>query len=318
MLTALKQLLLRFPPETAHRLAIGSLKAYGVGGCRGTSPTIQVSTVPSLRFVNRVGIAAGFDKNAEVIPGLARLGFGFLEVGTVTPLPQPGNPKPRIFRISPSALINRLGFNNCGLEEFRRNLTTGRARVSIPVLANIGRGKDTPNESALEDYALGFRHLGEVADGFVVNVSSPNTKGLRDLQTEAFLSKLAAILPREKPTFLKLAPDLSDTELKELCLQVAKERFSGVVLTNTSRALAQGAGHDAGGFSGPPLFERSLACVTIAADVLKGKKAVIGVGGIDSLERAAQMRKAGADLIEIYTAFIYQGPKLIRELGRLD
>lgn len=275
---------------------------------------------PTLAFRGRVGLAAGFDKNAEACASLLGLGFGFVEVGTVTPEPQPGNPTPRVWRVGEQGLINHLGFNSVGLREFLHNLRARRAVVPRGcVLANIGKNKLTPDEDAISDYVKCFTALRADVDGFVVNLSSPNTPGLRDLQSEKFLEKLAAIVPADKPVLIKFAPDLDNAKLEALCSWVCNEsRFAGVVVTNTSRAIAQNEfGREAGGYSGPLLFERSLECVRVARKGLGTKKILIGVGGVDSLERAEKMREAGADLIEIYTSFIYRGPAIVDELSRV-
>ncbi len=305
--------LLKLPPETAHHQAIRLLQAYQSILRPPGFPAIHLPQIPSLNFRNRVGLAAGFDKNAEVVSAIGRLGFGFLEVGTVTPKPQFGNPLPRIWRVKPDSLVNSLGFNNCGLEQFAHNLVSRPSK--IPVFANIGKGKETPNEQALEDYQLGLRHLRDKADGFVINVSSPNTPHLRGLQNAQFVEALGNILPVNRPVWLKLAPDLSNGELIALCEQIrAHTRFAGVVVTNTSRLLAEENGFAQGGFSGPALFERSLECVSVARGALGPDKVLIGVGGISSADNARKMREAGADLIEVYTAFIYQGPKVLKAL----
>lgn len=322
MWQALKDALLRFEPETAHHHVIGLLKKYQwwhfrVRKSECAAPAIVIPAVPRLRFSSRVGLAAGFDKNAEVFAGLSRLGFGFVEVGTVTPKPQAGNPKPRIWRLPGEALVNSLGFNNCGLVRFRENLVRYRDAIpDFPIFANIGKGKETPNEMAVADYAAGFAALAHVADGFVINVSSPNTPGLRSLQTTEFLEQIAAEIPQGKPVWFKFAPDLSNAELKELCEWVKREpRATGIVLTNTSRALAEGAKFSAGGLSGRPLLGRSLECVGLARSVFRDEKVIIGVGGISSGEDARKMRKAGADLVEVYTSFIYRGPDVVREIA---
>jgi dihydroorotate dehydrogenase len=250
---------------------------------------------------------------------LAQLGFGFIEVGTVTPEPQRGNPKPRIFRVSPQALLNHLGFNNCGLVQFRQNLLAYRDLLQgFPLFANLGKGKATPNENALEDYDEGVRGLIDCVDGFVVNLSSPNTPGLRTLQNGLFLEKLAGIFPGSLPVWVKFAPDLENQEIVELCHQIkAERRFSGAVLTNTSRKLALGLpGKPDGGLSGFPLFERALECVAIARGALGPQKTLIAVGGITDGRRAQKMRSVGADLVEIYSGFVYRGPELIWEIKK--
>jgi dihydroorotate dehydrogenase len=314
--------LLRLPPETSHGIVIRALRLWQCLWARKPSlsrPAVHTVSGTRLAFPGRVGMAAGFDKNAEVFAALAGMGFGFIEVGTVTPLPQPGNPKPRIWRHGGNSLVNSLGFNNCGLEAFRRHIARYRERVGVPLLANIGKGKTTPNESALDDYQKGFAALADRVDGFVVNLSSPNTPGLRSLQSARFLENLARAVPEGKPTFVKLAPDLEDPELEELCRQIgAEKRFAGVVLTNTSRGLAEKlARAPVGGLSGRPLHERALECVTRGRAALGPGKTLIGVGGVFDMEGARRMRQAGADLVEIYTGFIYRGPALVRELRGL-
>ena len=322
MWQTLKSSLLKLDPETAHHTVIALLKSYQwwhfrllkqeLGG-----EDLRVPGLPRLRFRSRVGLAAGFDKNAEVFAGLSRLGFGFIEVGTVTPLPQEGNPKPRIWRLRPDALVNALGFNNCGLSVFQKNLIRYRNAVSdFPLFANIGKGKLTPNEQAIDDYRQAFRALAHLVDGFVINVSSPNTPGLRSLQSTDFLEQVAKEIPVGKPVWFKFAPDLSESELLSLCEWIKREpRATGVVLTNTSRALADAQRFPLGGLSGGPLFQRALECVSLARSVFREDKVIIGVGGVSSGEDARRMRKAGADLIEIYTGFIYQGPDIVREVS---
>jgi dihydroorotate dehydrogenase len=315
--------LLRLPPEPAHHLVIGLLGLlqrlpFRAAGKKLSSGPAVIS-IPgfSLRFPGRVGMAAGFDKNAQVFAALSRFGFGFVEVGTVTPKAQPGNPKPRIWRHGGNALVNHLGFNGCGLQVFRANILKYRNLVSVPLLANIGKGRETPNEAALEDYKQGIASLSDCVDGFVVNLSSPNTPGLFNLQSVAFLEGIAKCLPAGIPTWIKLSPDLENAELRELCdLINGESRFAGVVLTNTSRKLAESLVHaPQGGLSGVPLHERSLECVTIARERLKAPKVLIGVGGIFDAAGAKRMRAAGADLLEVYTGFIYRGPWLIRDLN---
>lgn len=278
---------------------------------------LHVVGLPRISFKNRLGLAAGFDKNAEVFASLASFGFGFVEVGTVTPRPQPGNPKPRLWRLPNGALRNQLGFNNLGVETAHANLLRYKAYVwSVPIFANIGKGVNTPIEEALKDYQDAANALVDVVDGFVVNLSSPNTPGLRTLQNEGFLEALGRIIPQGFPALVKLAPDLEDEEIRKLAAQVGQsDHLAGLVLTNTSRALAESlAGATTGGLSGRPLFERALHCVSLARENLKDKT-LVGVGGVSSVEEAKKMRSAGADLVEIYTSFVYQGPRLVRELA---
>lgn len=254
----------RFGPERAHSVVVFLLKIYQTvlrwipGKWYVKSfpiPHIQIARLTPLLFSNRLGLAAGFDKNAEVFPALSRMGFGFIEVGTVTPLPQPGNPQPRIWRASDRQLVNSLGFNNVGLAHFAKHIRRLRKFSQCPVLANIGKGRDTALQSALQDYQSGFSALENLVDGFVVNVSSPNTPQLFKLQTSEFVQGLTRIAPQGIPVFIKLSPDLSNADLTELCRMIAGEaRLSGIVLTNTSRSLAEKAGYERGGLSGPGLF----------------------------------------------------------------
>lgn len=318
-------LLLRLNPELAHGVGKWALRLWQYRlkisqrvFKRGR--VIVLSAAPQLTFRGRVGLAAGFDKDAEMFPGLLAMGFGFIEVGTVTPKPQPGNPKPRVWRVEGEGLINHLGFNSGGLDAFCANLEKYRSLVpSGCLLANIGKNKTTPDDKAIEDYRTCFDRLVGKVDGFVVNLSSPNTPGLRSLQSKDFLISLSRIAPKGQPVFIKLAPDLDDAALGELCAFIREEEaFAGVVVTNTSRKIAEETyKRSAGGYSGPQLFARSLECVRIARAHLGTEKILIGVGGIDSPARAHQMLQAGADLAEIYTAFIYKGPHLTQALNRI-
>lgn len=323
MVSVLHRLLLWFPPEVAHWFAIRGLRLlqwmrFRLSPKPWSPPLPVLLHVPSpLRLRNRIGIAAGLDKNAQAFAGLACLGVGFVEVGSVTPLAQKGNPKPRLWRPGSGALVNHMGFNSVGLERFRANLLRYRSKVpGLALLANIGKNRQTPNEQAIEDYRRGFERLVGCADGFVVNLSSPNTPSLVALQSAEFLQAIAALAPPQLPTWIKLSPDLSNADLEALCAFVRSERrFAGLVLTNTSRELAAEVfGFEQGGLSGRPLFSRSLECVSIARQALGPDKILIGVGGVWNLASARQMREAGADLIEVYTGFIYRGPELIDEL----
>lgn len=309
------------PPESAHAAVLTLLKNWQHVGCLwAPQKIIDPSSKNIFRkpLRHRLGLAAGFDKNAEIYRALGELGFAFIEVGTVTPKPQSGNPKPRIWRKDGNVLLNSLGFNNCGVKTFAENLKRYAHKTPAVLLANIGKGRETPNERAIEDYALLVKELEGLVDGFVINISSPNTPGLRDLQSVEFISKIQEVLPNSVPSFLKLSPDLGDIQLKEICLAVNKNYLSGLVLTNTSRALAEKIYQmPQGGLSGEPLFSRSLECVRIARAALEPSKWIIGVGGIDSAERAQQMFSAGADLIEIYTAFVYQGPNAISNICKV-
>ncbi len=323
MIAFFHRFLLYLPPEIAHQIGFFFLKIYQSflslfkGSSHSSAPAIQVPGLSFLKFPNRLGLAAGLDKNAEGFPALAHLGFGFIEVGTVTPLPQQGNPKPRLWRVSPQGLINQMGFNNCGVEEFKHHLRKYRKLCPVPVLANIGKNKNTPNELAYLDYQKLFQELYPWVDGFVVNVSSPNTVGLRALQSTEFLEKLESFISG-KPVWVKLAPDLEPTEFVELLKKIkSSSLYAGCVLTNTSRQVALTEyQRSEGGYSGEKLFEKSLGFVARAREVFQKEKVIIGVGGINSIQRAQQMLHAGADLIEVYTAFVYQGPKFVKALSK--
>jgi len=332
----LRPLLFRLDAETSHHLVLRGLRAfYTVPGAaplvraciRRRVPPLPVQ-VMGLTFANPVGLAAGLDKNAECAGPLAGMGFGFLELGTVTPRAQPGNPRPRLFRL-PSArvLINRMGFNNAGVETFVANLQAwGRP---CPVGVNIGKNKDTPNERALDDYVLALRAVYRHADYIAVNVSSPNTPGLRSLQTGEQLEPLLAGIQRERaalatmhgrtvPIALKIAPDISDAEIADIARLVLRHRFDAVIATNTTiardglddSALAQ----ESGGLSGPPLKLRSTTVIEKLYAHLQGRIPIIGVGGIESADDAWDKFLAGADAVQIYTALIYQGPTIVREI----
>lgn len=280
----------------------------------------------------KIGLAAGLDKNAQYYESLAACGFDFIEIGTVTPRPQPGNPKPRLFRlIKDEAIINRMGFNNDGVYKIKERLKHKPAHITVG--ANIGKNKDTPNEKAVEDYLICFKELYDVADYFVVNVSSPNTPQLRELQEkEPIMHILKTLKDYEKSIlkngssfkqiFLKIAPDLNDEQLKDIAEVVVNTDISGVIATNTT-IIRDGIVYEkniekygSGGLSGKPLFEKSLNVVKKLRPLLPPDKIIIGVGGIDNPEKAKQMLEAGANAIQIYTAFIYHGPKIISDIRK--
>jgi dihydroorotate dehydrogenase len=309
-------------PEAAHRLTLqlaGWLKY----------PEVRSSPVEimGLKFPNPVGLAAGLDKDAAHIDALARLGFGFLEVGTVTPRPQPGNPKPRLFRLVESdALINRFGFNNVGVDEFLRNV--GRARWRGILGINIGKNADTPPERAIDDYAIGFEKVYAAASYVTVNVSSPNTKNLRALQDDeqlnALLKRLSSMREdlankhgKRVPLALKIAPDLNDAQIQAIADAVRRHRVDAVIATNTSvsRAGVEGVKHaeEAGGLSGAPIGERATDVLRKMHFHLKNEAALIGAGGILSGTDAAEKMRAGASLVQLYTGLIYRGPELVGE-----
>ena len=317
-----RPLLFSLDPETAHHVAL-SLSRFGM---RVRVPARPV-TVMGLHFPNPVGLAAGLDKDAAHIDGLARLGFGFIEVGTVTPRPQPGNAKPRIFRIAQrSALINRFGFNNVGVDAFLANVVRTRWRGILGI--NIGKNFDTPVERAADDYALCLEKIYGAASYVTVNISSPNTKGLRDLQQERQLDelldrlvhareRLARSYGKRVPLVLKVAPDLEPGEIQAIAAALLRHGFDGLIATNTTTARAgvEGLPHadEAGGLSGAPILDKSTAVLAAFHDRLAGKVALIGAGGILSGEDVRKKAAAGASLVQLYTGLIYRGPALVRE-----
>ena len=329
MLYALaRPLLFRLDPERAHELTLGLADApLRFGLLRvARAPGTPVRAM-GLDFPNAVGLAAGLDKNAEHVDALSRLGFGFIEVGTVTPRPQSGNPRPRLFRLPRAeALINRMGFNNVGLDRFLENLSRANWRGILGI--NIGKNADTPMERAADDYAACLERVYARASYVSVNVSSPNTKNLRDLQEnrqlDALLSRLAdrrARLAerhgRRVPLALKVAPDLEAAQVRTIADAVRRHGVDAVIATNTSIAregvegLAQAG--EAGGLSGAPLRARATATLAAFAAALQGEAALIGVGGILSGAHALEKLEAGAALVQLYTGLIYRGPDLVAE-----
>ena len=315
---AARAALFSLDPETAHGLSIAALKTGLVPGLGlRADPRLRVQ-VAGLDFPNPLGMAAGFDKNAEVASELSRLGFGFVEVGTLTPKPQTGNPKPRIFRlVRDEAVINRLGFNNSGHAEALRRLTT-RTKAGL-LGVNIGANKDSPDR--INDYVDGIRVFAHVADYFTVNVSSPNTPGLRSLQSrESLADLLARVLAvrdaqdRRVPVFLKIAPDLAEPDLDGIAAECLAQQIDGLVVTNTTLSrhglTDLNSASEAGGLSGKPLFERSTIVLAKMRQRLGPGVPLIGVGGIGDAETAAEKIRAGADLVQLYTGFIYGGPRL--------
>ena len=282
-----------------------------------------------IKFKNPVGLAAGFDKDAKLYDELSNFGFGFVEIGTVTPLPQEGNPKPRLFRLKQdNALINRMGFNNEGLEAIVARLR--RKSSDIIIGGNIGKNKLTPNEKAIEDYSICFEKLFQYVDYFVVNVSSPNTEGLRDLQDRAPLTNLLNDLQEinsknegRKPILLKIAPDLSNNQLDDIVSIVQETKIDGVVATNTTVARNNLQTDNnkimeigQGGLSGQPLKERSTEVIKYLSQKSNNSFPIIGVGGIHSAEDALEKLDAGASLVQLYTGFVYEGPNLIKNINK--
>ena len=281
-----------------------------------------------ITFPNPVGLAAGFDKDAKMYEDLAYCGFGFIEIGTLTPKGQPGNPQPRLFRLKEdSAIINRMGFNNEGVDAAVERLKKRKTKTIIG--GNIGKNKVTENEDALNDYLINFNRLFEYVDYFVVNVSSPNTPGLRDLQEKEPLKQLLLALmqennskPVQKPILLKIAPDLTDSQLDDIIEIVDETKISGVIATNTTisrEGLITNKNKvneiGAGGLSGKPVRDRSTEVIRYLATKSNKSFPIIGVGGIHSEQDALEKMEAGADLIQLYTGFIYEGPKLVKEIN---
>lgn len=280
-----------------------------------------------LHFPNPIGLAAGFDKNAIAIDEMAALGFGFIEIGTLTPRPQAGNPQPRLFRLLPDeAIINRMGFNNEGVTEAVQRLKKRKSKVIVG--GNIGKNKDTPNEQALNDYLYCFEQLFDVVDYFVVNVSSPNTPNLRALQEKEPLKNILNTLQQKnkekanpKPILLKIAPDLNENQLDDIVEIVLETHIAGVIATNTTLSRenlnsSENLQKEAGGLSGKPLRKRSTDVIAYIAKKSEKKFTIIGVGGIHSPQDAWEKLQAGADLLQLYTGFVYEGPKLIKKINQ--
>ncbi|HET9229026.1 MAG TPA: quinone-dependent dihydroorotate dehydrogenase, partial [Thermoanaerobaculia bacterium] len=312
----LRQLLFRLDPETGHAAGMSALRAaQALPPVRAILARRNRVDDPRLRrtlfgreLPNPVGLAAGLDKDAVAVRGLAALGFGFLEVGTVTPLPQPGNPRPRLFRFPASeSLQNAMGFNNGGMEAMRRRLEKVYP-LDVPLGINIGKNKTTPPERALDDYEILLRGLSHLGDYLVVNLSSPNTPGLRDLQNEAFVRSVLGLAKEitPKPVLVKIAPDLDPEMATDLCEVAVETGAAGIIATNTTTdyALLPGS-KDFGGLSGKVLKEKSFRMFEAVARRLRGKTVLISVGGIDSGAEAWRRLQAGADLVQVYTALIY-------------
>lgn len=336
--TLLKPLLFRLAPERAHHLTVQLLKAtLAVPVIRAVfkrnfrvEHPLLVREVFGLTFKNPVGLAAGFDKDGKYFRAMASLGFGFVEIGTVTPLPQDGNPQPRLFRLpADEGLINRMGFNNEGLDALVARLQQGDRPEGIVIGGNIGKNKITPNEQATQDYERAFEALFPHVDYFVVNVSSPNTPNLRDLQDKAPLTALLTRLqalnrtkPSPKPILLKIAPDLTDSQLDDIIEIVAVTQIAGLIATNTTisreglrtpAATVEAIG--AGGLSGAPVRARSTEVVRYLKSRAPELR-IIAVGGIASPADAIEKLEAGADLVQVYSGLVYEGPNLIKRINR--
>ncbi len=332
----IRPILFLFDPEKVHHFVFRMIKLMnalpGIGALNKKMFSVEDKrlerTLFGLTFKNPVGIAAGFDKNAVLYNELENYGFGFLEVGTATPKPQVGNPKKRLFRLKrDSALINRMGFNNLGADAIAQNLKNKKTKLIIG--GNIGKNTATPNEDALADYIYNFEALHDVVDYFVVNVSCPNVKNLTKLQDTDFLSELLLKLKSinaqksvQRPILLKIAPDLNEPQLDEIIELVAATQIDGIIATNTttsrenlttSKEEVEAIGN--GGLSGLPLKERSTEVIRYLATKSNKAFPIIGVGGIHSAADAIEKIQAGADLVQIYTGFIYEGPKLVKAIN---
>ena len=330
MFTLLRPALFQIDPEAAHDLTLCSLNnaySFGLSGIVANRIPDDPRTVMGLNFRNPVGLAAGLDKNGDCIDGLAALGFGFIEIGTITPLPQPGNPKPRLFRLpQANAIINRLGFNNKGVDALIANVRRADYRGILGI--NIGKNAVTPIERAVDDYLICLRKVYAHASYITVNISSPNTKNLRQLQDEDALNDLLTQIKTEQqkladthgkyvPIALKIAPDLDNGQIAQIARLLVQHRIDGVIATNTtlSREGVENLPHgtEAGGLSGAPVRGRSTAVIRQLASELKGALPIIGVGGILSGADAAEKIKAGASLVQIYSGMVFRGPALISE-----
>lgn len=328
----IRPILFQFDPESIHHFSFKALKFIhfipGVGSLlrwnyKVKNPKLK-RKVFGLTFENPVGLAAGFDKDAVLFNELSNLGFGFVEIGTLTPKPQIGNPKKRLFRLkSDSAIINRMGFNNGGVEAAVERLKKNKG---VLVGGNIGKNKDTDNDKAVDDYLFAFHQLHPYVDYFVVNVSSPNTPNLRALQDKEPLSKLLKTLQDvndtlevSKPILLKIAPDLNESQLLDIIEIVKQTGIAGVIATNTTLSrdgLSSKEQAEIGGLSGKPLHKRSTEVIRFLAEKSNKAFPIIGVGGIHSPEDAIEKLNAGADLIQLYTGFVYEGPSLIKKINK--
>ena len=323
-------------PELAHGLGMNGVEFLNRAGiaCLLAKPVAaDPVTLMGLSFPNPVGLAAGLDKNGEYIDALASLGFGFIEIGTVTPRPQPGNPKPRMFRITEKqAIINRMGFNNHGVDQLLANVAKSKFARSGGILGiNIGKNFDTPIEKAADDYLICLDRVYTAASYVAINISSPNTKNLRELQKDDALDALLGQLKAEQtrladkhgryvPLVLKIAPDLEDEQIQSIADLLRQHRMDGVIATNTTLSRVEVEGfpnaNEAGGLSGAPVFERSTTVLKKLAGHLAGEVPIIGVGGIMKGEDAVAKLDAGASLVQLYSGFIYRGPELVGEVAK--
>jgi dihydroorotate dehydrogenase len=328
---AIRKVLFQFDAETIHELTIKGLKSTGstpLNALYKQRVTDKPVTVMGIEFPNPLGLAAGLDKNGECINAFAAMGFGFVEVGTVTPRPQPGNPKPRIFRLpEANAVINRMGFNNKGVDYLVSQVRASNFKGVLGI--NIGKNKDTPEENAKDDYVHCMRKVYDFASYITINISSPNTPGLRSLQYGDALNELLSALKAEQaelekqfnkyvPIAVKIAPDLTEDEVNSIAQSLIDNNIDGVIATNTtlSREGVEGLEHggEQGGLSGAPVKDKSTTVISLLAKALEKKLPIIGVGGIASSHDANEKLVAGASLVQVYTGFIYQGPPLVKEV----
>lgn len=328
----IRPILFCFDPEKVHHFTFSLIRNVSkIPGVKGLFRSLYViedkrleRKLFGLKFKNPVGLAAGFDKDAKLYNELSNFGFGFIEIGTITPKPQEGNPKKRLFRLKEdSAIINRMGFNNGGIEEAVERL---KKNSGVLIGGNIGKNKVTPNENAVDDYEICFNALFDYVDYFVVNVSSPNTPNLRALQDKEPLTQLLKALQvlnfkkeQSKPILLKIAPDLSDDQLLDIIDIVKTTKIDGVISTNTTisrEGLISDNKTEVGGLSGKPLTKRSTEVIRFLSEKSNKAFPIIGVGGIHSAEDALEKLEAGADLVQLYTGFIYEGPRLIKSINK--
>jgi len=331
--STIRKLLFQIDPEKVHHLTFNFLKfLFKIPFTKGLTKSIfsiddkrLERNLFGLTFKNPVGLAAGFDKNARLFDEFSNYGFGFVEIGTVTPKPQAGNSKKRLFRLKEDeAIINRMGFNNDGVKVIAERLRKRKSDIIIG--GNIGKNKITPNEKAVDDYLICFNELFHVVDYFVVNVSSPNTPNLRELQDKEPLTRLLSTLQKEnhkkessKPILLKIAPDLSDDQLFDIIDIVKITGIDGVIATNTTISrdnLVSDNRNETGGLSGKPVKDRSTEVIQFLSEKSNKAFSIIGVGGIHSAKDAQEKLDAGADLVQIFTGFIYEGPALVKEINR--
>ncbi|WP_335951392.1 quinone-dependent dihydroorotate dehydrogenase [Acinetobacter beijerinckii] len=322
-----RPLLFTLAPERAHELTLSMLDKAHKFGLMHQKVAHKPVTCMGIEFPNPVGLAAGLDKNGAHIDALAALGFGFIEIGTITPRPQEGNPLPRLFRIPEAkAIINRMGFNNDGVDKLIENVKASKFRGILGI--NIGKNADTPVEDAVSDYLICLEKVYNYASYITVNISSPNTKNLRSLQSGDALTELLQTLKDRQlelaeqynhyvPLVLKVAPDLEPEDIRFISMQLIKFKIDGLIVTNTTLGR-EGVenfhnGNEAGGLSGAPVFEKSTKCLSQFAEILAGKIPLIGVGGIVSGEQAVAKQQAGASLVQVYSGLIYTGPTLVKD-----